>query len=428
MKKRFLFVMIEGGGNVPAQLSVARRLAARGHDVHVLGDGAIEKEAALAGASFHPFVRAPHQNMRDREKDLVKDWEPKTPMGQFARVADRLFFGPAEAYARDVLEHVERLHPDAIGVDVLSIGAMAGAEKSGVPTAAMFHMPYMVPLEGVTPLGMGFQPAAGPLSRLRDRVFRWLLFRTFDAGLDRLNATRDAIGLGPLANVFDQFLAFPRTLVLASASFDFVPTSPPAGVRWVGAQLDDPGWAQPWSSPWPTDAKDPLVLASLGSTYQKQEPTFRRLVDALAKLPVRAVVTTGGQLDPSSLPAHPNVAVVSSAPHSSVLPHASLVVCHGGHGTVMKSLAHGLPVVCIPFGRDQKDNGARLVRGNAGVVVSPRASAARLARTISSALADGRLRTGAARLKRAIAEDTKRDLAVSELEELAGAQLIARAS
>jgi UDP:flavonoid glycosyltransferase YjiC (YdhE family) len=198
MKKRFLFVLIEGGGNVPAQLSVARRLALRGHEAHVLGCGALRAEAEHVGARFHPFVRAPHQNMRDRDKDLVKDWEPKTPMGQFARIAEKLFFGPSEDYARDLLDTVAHIEPDALAVDFLCVGAMTGAEKAGLPTAAMVHMPYSVPVEGVTPVGLGLMPARGPLGRLRDRALRWLLFRSFDAGLPRLNATRAALGLAPL--------------------------------------------------------------------------------------------------------------------------------------------------------------------------------------------------------------------------------------
>ena len=116
------------------------------------------------GATFHPFVHAPHHNMRDRGKDLVRDWEARTPLGAFARVADKIFFGPAEAHARDVLDAVARLAPDALAVDLLSIGALAGAERSGVPTAVLFHMPYSVPLEGVTPIGMGFQPVTGDYS------------------------------------------------------------------------------------------------------------------------------------------------------------------------------------------------------------------------------------------------------------------------
>ncbi|CAA9410549.1 MAG: hypothetical protein AVDCRST_MAG75-2720 [uncultured Propionibacteriaceae bacterium] len=35
---------------------------------------------------------------------------------------------------------------------------------------------------------------------------------------------------------------------------------------------------------------------------------------------------------------------------------ASVVITHAGHGSVLKSLAAGVPLVCVPMGRDQKDN------------------------------------------------------------------------
>src|SRR5207302_7651967 len=72
---KFLFVMIEGGGNVPAQLAVARRLIARGHEVRVLGDPTISDEVQHIGASFAAYRRAPHLNMRSREWSLEVDWE-----------------------------------------------------------------------------------------------------------------------------------------------------------------------------------------------------------------------------------------------------------------------------------------------------------------------------------------------------------------
>lgn len=81
---------------------------------------------------------------------------------------------------------------------------------------------------------------------------------------------------------------------------------------------------------------------TLGSTYQQQEAAYGRIVAALGTLPVRAVATYG-PIDPPSTPAPPNVHVVASAPHAAVLAETSAVVCHGGHGTVMKALARGLP-------------------------------------------------------------------------------------
>src|SRR6476660_5156804 len=112
--KTFLFVIVEGGGNVSSQMSIARRLAARGHVVHVLGDRAIEPEAVRAGCTFSSFVQAPQHNMRDRAADTVRDWEPALPPLQVRRIGGRLMFGPAAAYANDVLNTAARIRPDAI--------------------------------------------------------------------------------------------------------------------------------------------------------------------------------------------------------------------------------------------------------------------------------------------------------------------------
>lgn len=106
--------------------------------------------------------------------------------------------------------------------------------------------------------------------------------------------------------------------------------------------LDDPGWAEgaPWVAPAGTD---PLVLVAMSSTFQDQIDCLQRVVDALALLSVRGVLTTGPAVDAAALRPPANVTVVSSAPHRQVLPHAALVVTHGGHGTVMKALAAGVP-------------------------------------------------------------------------------------
>jgi MGT family glycosyltransferase len=418
--KTFLFLMVEGGGNVPAQLSIARRLAVRGHDVHVLADRAVEREAAHAGCRFHTFVHAPQHNMRDKLSDLVRDWEPSTPPAQIRRIGDHVMFGPAAAYARDLLDTIDRVRPDALAVDCLSFGAIIGAEKSGIPAALLVHFPIHAPAAGVTPFGLGLQPARGPLGRLRDRALLALTRRLFRFGIAPVNAARRGLGLAPLQEVFDQFHRLPRSLVLTSREYDFVPTGLPERVRYVGPQLDDPAWPEPWTPPWPHDSRDPLVVASLGSTYQRQEKTFGAIIQALGMLPVRGFATLGALEAPASR-APRNVTVIPSAPHAAVLPLASAVVCHGGHGTVMKAFAHGLPVVAMPFGRDQKDNGARIEAAGAGLSLSPSAGPARIAGAIRRVLEEPGFREGARRMAGIIARDVKEDRAVAEMEALAAA-------
>ena len=87
----------------------------------------------------------------------------------------------------------------------------------------------------------------------------------------------------------------------------------------------------------------------------------------MGQLPVRAVLTAGRAVDPEEIQAGPTVQVTGCPLHTQVLHEASVVVTHAGHGTVLKSLAAGVPLVCIPMGRDQKDNTVRVLRLGAGV-------------------------------------------------------------
>ena len=96
-----------------------------------------------------------------------------------------------------------------------------------------------------------------------------------------MNAARQELGLAPVREVFDQFHVLAPSLVLTSREYDFVPPGLPEQVRYVGPQLDDPAWPEPWTPPWSTDVRVPLVVATLGSTYQRQEKSFAAIVQAL---------------------------------------------------------------------------------------------------------------------------------------------------
>src|SRR5690606_8028370 len=110
----------------------------------------------------------------------------------------------------------------------------------------------------------------------------------------------------------------------------------------------------------------PLVVVSFSSTFQRQEPTLRRVVEALGRLPVRGLVSTGPALASrhgrglvlGHVPAI--VTVVESVSHAAVLPRAPAVGTHAGNGTVMRAWAAGVPLVCLPMGRDQNDNAAKV--------------------------------------------------------------------
>jgi MGT family glycosyltransferase len=417
---RFLFAMWEGGGTVPPELGIARRLIARGHAVHVLGDPTIEAGALQSGCGFTAWREAPHVRSLRPEDALVKDWEITNPLALFSAMRDAILCGPTGVFAQETAAAIASFAPDAVAADMVMIGSVMAAQASRLPVAVLIPNLYPFPAKGRPMIGSGFGPATNVVGRARDalmaRVFRYL----FDRGLGPVNDARRAMQLPPLAHTFDQATGADVMLLLTSEAFDYPGPPLPPHVRYVGAQLDDPTWAEPWTSPWPASDARPLVLVAFSSTFQNQRATLERVVLALGALDVRALVTTGPALDGLGSAAPANVAVVASAPHARIIPSASLVISHCGHGTTLKTLSHGVPLVCMPMGRDQVDNAARVAWHGAGMRIESSAPVDAIRRAVTTVLGDERYRRGAQALAaRLRAESTTGDRAIAELEGLA---------
>jgi MGT family glycosyltransferase len=286
---------------------------------------------------------------------------------------------------------------------------------------------WVLPTPGIPPIGPGFMPARGPLGRARDALLRRLVTRVFNRALPSLNAVRRDYGLGPVASTHAQMLRCDRMLVTTSPVFDLTSPAMPTNVRWVGPLLDDPAWSGAWQSPWPADDGRPLVLVGLSSTFQDQVAALRRIVEALGSLPVRGLVTRGPTIRADEVAGKDNVVVVASAPHGEVLRGASALVTHCGHGTTMKGLVAGVPLVCMPMGRDQNDTAARVVHRGAGVRLDPKASVDRIRAAIGEVLDDPRYREAARRLGDAIRRGEGCVDPVAELEGLAASRAGRRA-
>lgn len=416
--QRYLLPMWDGGGTVAPGLGVARRLIARGHAVHVIADPTIADQADQAGCTFTPWSRAPHRAALDRDQDLLRDWETANPLVMLSRVRDRLIAGPAEQFATDTAEAIDVFGPDVVAPDYLLFGAIIAAQAAHVPVVPIVPNIWTLPSPGVPAIGPGFSLAKGIPGRSRDAALRKMVNALFGRGLPPLNAARGVRGLAPLRSFYDQVLDTPRILVLSSPGFDFASPSVPANVTYTGAILDEPTWAEPWNDPRPQPG-EPLVLVGFSSTYQDQGPLLQRVVDALSSLDVFGVVTLGQMLPAGEVAPAPNVTVIPSAPHGPILREASVAVTHCGHGTVMKALTHGVPMVCIPMGRDQNDTAARVVHHGAGVRLSTRSSAARIATAVRQVLEDPRYRDNAQRLSRVIAEEAHTSDVAVELESVA---------
>lgn len=414
-KLSYLSALVDGGGTVPPELGAIGRLVGRGHDVTVLAEDSVEDEVRASGATFQRWVEAPNRRDRKPDNDPYRDWEIKSVFKLFDRLLDTQFVGPAARYIADVNRAIAERRPDVVLCSQFAYGAMVAAEAAEIPFVVLMPNAYLLPAKGMPPFGIGLMPARGAPGRVRDRVIGRITGRMWDKGLGRLNELRAGVGLPPVDHFFDQVHQARRELIMTSAAFDF-PATLPERARYVGAVLDDPSWAGSWA---PADDDRPLVLVGLSSTFQNQAECLQRIADALGSLPVRGLITTGPALDPSVVRPPANVDVVAAAPHREVLGHASVVINHGGHGTVVKALAAGVPMIVMHHGRDQADNAARVTARGAGLAVKRTAKPAAIATAVRRLLDERAYRDNAARLGTIIRSDAASDSLVAELESVA---------
>lgn len=413
---RFLFTLWDGGGSLPPELALVRQLVAAGDAVTVLGDPVIEAEVRAVGVTdFRPWVDAPHHTTRRAEDDYIRDWELRNPTRVLANLMDTLMVRPARLFATETLAAIDDVQPDAVAASFPLLGALMAAEMRRIPCAALVPNVVSLPAEGMPPFGTGFLPAKGLLSRTRDRALNALVERLWNKGLPELNSTRAHLGLRPLDRLLAQYEQPERVLALTGSAFDF-PAELPANVRYVGPQLDDPAWAGSWTPP---EGDRPFVLVAMSTTYMDHVDQLQRAVTALGTLPVRGLVTTGPAVDPGQIDAPDTVTVVRSAPHTQVLAHTDVLLTHGGHGTVMKGLVAGVPIVCMPTGRDQPDNAARLVHRGAGVRISKKASPRTIASAVRRLLDDSSFTAAARRLGQRLRSEADSGAALAELQALA---------
>jgi len=236
-----------------------------------------------------------------------------------------------------------------------------------------------------------------------------------------LNALRAEHGLPP-----DPDLAMlTRFLVLSPVPDSFRhPDFPlPATAHVIGPAPVDPAAvdpAPPWLAGLPPGR--PTVYLTLGTVFNLESgDLFPRALAGLSGSDINLVVTVGQHLDPAEFGPQPaNVHIGRYMPQEALLPHCDLVVSHGGSGSVIGALAHGLPMVLIPMGADQPHNAARCAALGVARVLDPMTATPQVVRTAASAvLTDPAYRRAAGGLAAQLAAAPPPEYAVGLLERLA---------
>lgn len=299
------------------------------------------------------------------EQIVHDDWKASSPMDAQKRAMD-VFARRAPLDAADLRGALAEVAPDLVLVDVMALGALAAAEASGLPYAAWLPYPAWINRAGAPPYGPGLPPLGGSLGRLRDAAIRKAVTAPAARMTAAANAGRTAAGLAPITSP-DEILMRPPCLIAMTAPALEYPGPWPESFHLVGPLAWDPPAPAP---AWLTGDDRPIVLVSTSSEYQRDDKLIETAFDALADredLLVVATVPGGDEARAAALSVPPNARVERFVPHSAVLPRCGAVVCHGGAGITHRALAAGVPVVAVPFGRDQLEVARRLEVGGGGV-------------------------------------------------------------
>ncbi len=406
---RILVYTSPARGHLYPALGVAVELERRGHQVHVRTLAAEVEQVRSLGLQAEPIAAA----VEAREMD---DWRARKPT-QALELAIRTFADRAAAEVDDVQGAMRDTGATALLVDTNSWGAQAVAEASGLPWAVFQPYFLAIPAPGVPPFGPGLRRSIGLGGRVRDQLLGRMIRSKIDAaGLDALNAVRARVDAPPLGTVGELPVRAPRLLYFTAEALEYPREAWPPNVRFSGAAT----WATPAATPeWLERVERPIALVTC-STERQQD---RVIVEAaLRTLPDQGyfVVATSGAHSPDSLAGagSPHVRIEEFLPHDPVIERASVVVCHGGMGITQRALSRGVPVVVVPFGRDQPEVARRIEYAGAGVRLDPRRLGEEtLAAAVEQAAA---MREGAARIASALVEAGGAAAAVDAFCELLG--------
>jgi UDP:flavonoid glycosyltransferase YjiC (YdhE family) len=327
-------------GHAFPMLALGARLAARGHDVTFETWARWREHVEAEGMRFLAAPEYPVFPTRER------------PLKPYEAVV------LATAHTRPTLRDCS---PQVVVHDVLTLAPAMAGELEGVPVATLIPHLHPSSAPGFPPYAFG---ARLPRTRAGRRLWR-ALERPVEAGLRQgraeLNETRRRLGLPPVRRLHGGISA--QLCIVATFPQLEYPRQWPEEVHLVGPLM----WEPPYDHVEPPPGDEPLLLVAPSTAQDPGHRLLRAALVGLAEEHVRVLAATNRKpLDrPVSVPA--NARLVEWVSYSKSMPGCALVITHAGHGTVVRALSSGCPVLAVPHSGDMGENAARVDWAGVGV-------------------------------------------------------------
>jgi UDP:flavonoid glycosyltransferase YjiC (YdhE family) len=377
-------------GHAFPMLALGSRLVERGHVVAIQTWKRWRGDCEAAGMQF---AAAPEYQVFPT---------PDRPLKPYAA---------AVRAARETVPFVEGFAPDVAVSDILTPAPALAAELCGVPVATLVPHVYPHGAPGFPAYSIGARLPRTSVGRALWRAGDRLVAIGLERGREEYNGARARLGLGPLPYVHT---GISRSLALVATLPQLeYPREWPSWLRVVGPLM----WEPPGELVEPPVGTGPVVLVAPSTSQDPSHSLLRAALEGLAGAPVRVIATWNGREPLQPLPSAPNAVVVPWLSYAKTMPACDVVVCHGGHGTLVRALSCGCTVVVCPAGGDMAENAARADWAGVGVRLPRRLLGPRTLRlAVRRALSDPARRERARSVAQWIAAHDSPTAAAIELE------------
>ena len=349
--RRILLAAFGDPGHAFPTIALGRELVRRGHEVCIETWDKWRDDCEREGMQFTP---AP----------IYEVW----PMGGSP-------LKPYQAAVRASGESaalIRSFDTDVVVADILTVATSLAAQMEERPWATL--IPHVLPTAepGFPPYSIG---ARFPRTRVGARAWQLLdplVRQGIEEGRVQLNGARSRVGLPPLDHMHGG-ISRQLAIVATFPQLEYPRRRWHPSVRVTGPLM----WERPYGDVELPPGDDPLVLIAPSTAQDAEQRMLAAALLGLAGEPVRVLATYNRRPPAEPLDVPGNARLVEWVSYSRTMPLCDAVVCHAGHGTLVRSLACGVPVVACPAAGDMAENAARVAWSGAGVslprrMVTPR--------------------------------------------------------
>jgi MGT family glycosyltransferase len=258
---------------------------------------------------------------------------------------------------------IEEFDPEVVVADILTVAAALAAEVHERRWVTLIPHVLPTPSPGFPPYSIGARLPRTAFGHWMWQRWEPLLRGGLEDGRRQLNDSRARVGLPALDHVHG---GISRELAIVATfpqleyprAWDEEPW-----VRITGPLM----WEQPFGPVEPPPGDEPLVLVAPSTAQDPEHRMLRAALEGLADEPVRVLATTNRRDPPSPIAVPDNARLVDWLSYAQTMPLCDAVILHAGHGTLVRALSCGVPVLACPAAGDMGENAARVAWAGVGV-------------------------------------------------------------